>query len=197
MAAKTIVVDLDGTLWDSWPWYAKVISRISRVPARTIEHALANGANLVSLANEHAVSKSDLVSAAKNSAIDLDLYDGVCQTLKQLVARKTRLGIVSNLPGWLVRPLLISKEIEQYFESVATPRWGVPRKPSPLGIQLVLQELDSRLGARTWYVGDGCDDSEAARAAGVQFAWASYGYRTTSELHSSSVLESFEDVLFL
>lgn len=197
MAATTILVDLDGTIWDSRPWYAAEISRRSSVSAGTIQYELANGANLVHIAEEHEVSKTDLVNAARQNAGNLNLYDGVEQTLKTLVARKTRLGIVSNLPGWLVRPLLIAKDIDQHFNAVATPKWGVPRKPNPHGIERVLQELDSEPGARTWYVGDGCEDSKAAGAAGVEFAWASYGYHTSSAIHSSYVLESFEDVLLL
>ena len=51
--------------------------------------------------------------------------------------------------------------------------------------------------ARTWFVGDGAVDAEAAAAAGVRFAWASYGYYTEAPPGTAKVLERFEDVLQL
>ena len=92
MAAATIVDDLDGTIWDSRPWYAAEIPRRSSVSAATIEHELANGANLVHIAEEHKISKTDLVKAEKENATDLALYEGVYPTLKTLITSSQRTG---------------------------------------------------------------------------------------------------------
>ena len=196
MAAAILLLDLDGTVWDSRPWYAAAIARLSDASAAEIESELAGGANLVHMAREHGVSKARLVRAAREKTVSVELYGGVLQTLERLRERDTRMGIVSNLPGWLVEPLVESTGIDRYFAATATPRPGLPAKPSPHGIWRVLQEMGRDVDAETWLVGDGAADAEAAQAAGVQFAWASYGYESEPP-GAAKVLERFEDVLRL
>ena len=197
MAAATLLLDLDGTVWDSRPWYSAAIVRLSDASAREIETELAGGANLVRVAGEHGVSRARLVRAAREKPVSVDLYDGVRQTLERLRERETLLGIVTNLPGWLVEPLLESTGIDQYFAATATPRWGLPAKPKPHGIWKVLKQMGREADAETWFVGDGAADAEAAHAAGVQFAWASYGYESEPWSGAARVLACFEDVLQL
>ena len=152
---------------------------------------------MVHVARDHGVSKARLVRAARETTVSLELYDRVPQTLERLRARKTLLGIVSNLPGWLVVPLLESTGIDKYFAATSTPRPGLPAKPKPHGIRRVLQEMEREADAETWFVGDGATDGEAAQAAGVQFAWASYGYESEPPSGAATVLECFEEVLRL
>ena len=184
-------------MWDSRPWYAEAIARLSGGSALQVAGQLEAGANIVRVAKDHGVSNARLAQAAKEDGVPIELYDGVLQTLDSLRERGILIGIVSNLPGWLVRPLLQSTGIDKYVTATATPRRGVPAKPKPHGIQRVLQEMGRDANARTWFVGDGAVDAEAAVAAGVQFAWASYGYHTEAPPHTAKVLKRFNDVLRL
>ena len=58
MDRRTLLLDLDGTLWDSRPWYAEILAVLGGGPAKDLEQALASGANVVRLAQEAGVSRS-------------------------------------------------------------------------------------------------------------------------------------------
>ena len=197
MARRTLLLDLDGTLWDSRPLYAEILARVSGGSAAELENRLASGVTVVHLATERGVSRSRLARAAGNSAASLRLYDDALRTLDELTDRATPMSVVTNLPGWLVMPLVQATGIAGYFEAIVTPRAGVPAKPKPHGILRALQEMGREADVHTWLVGDGVADAAAARAAGVRFAWASYGYETAQPAGAETVLRSFGDVLRL
>ena len=199
MATATLLLDLDGTVWHSRPWYAGTIARLSGGSASEVKGRLEAGESIVQVAKDFRVSNARLAGAAREDAVSLELYEQVPQTLDSLREQGTSIGIVSNLPGWLVSPLLHSTGIEKYIAVTVTPQpWrGVPAKPKPHGIRKVLQEMGREADAQTWFVGDGAADAEAAKAAGVQFAWASYGYEREAPHGTAKVLECFDDVLQL
>lgn len=197
MAAETLLLDLDGTVWNSRAWYAATIACLSSASVSEIASRLKGGANVARVARESGVSNARLARAARENGTSIDLYECVVETLYRLRARATAIGIVSNLPGWLVRPLLESTGIDAYVSATMTPRPGVPAKPKPHGLRRVLEEMGRKPDPATWFVGDGEADAEAAGAAGVQFAWASYGYETRVPLGTVKVLEGFDDVLRL
>lgn len=170
---------------------------MSGVSLLQVESELEAGTNIVRVTKDHRVSTARLVRAAIENTDSLELYDRVLQTLDNLRGRGTMIGVVSNLPGWLVRPLLKSTGIGKYVAATATPRWGVPAKPNPHGIRQVLVEMDREVNPRTWFVGDGVVDAKAATTAAVQFAWASYGYEQEAPPGTAKVLGCFDDVLQL
>ena len=197
MVANTLLLDLDGTVWDGHAWYADTIAALSGTPATAIVARLAAGASVARALRDGGVSNARLARAARDHGASVGLYEGVLDTLERLRAGGSDIGVVSNLPGWLVRPLLASTGIGAYVEAIATPRPGVPAKPQPHGVARVLGELSRTAGAGTWFVGDGRTDAAAAQAAGVRFAWASYGYETEAPPGTDKVLARFEDTLEL
>ena len=197
MATAAIVLDLDGTVWDSRPWYAKTIARLSDESAARVERELQGGASIVRVAKDHGVSNARLARAAREDGGSIELYEGVLPTLDELRGKGTRIGIVTNLPGWLVRPLLESTGIGEYAVGVATPRRGIPAKPMPHGIRRVLAEMGREADLGTWFVGDTAVDAEAAEAAAVRFAWASFGYESVMPAGTRKVLVCFDEVLDL
>ena len=197
MAGPTLLLDLDGTIWDSRPWYVATIARLSGGPASEIETRLADGANVIRVADDHGLTRSRLVRSASGNTVPIDLYEGVRQTLDRLQERSTPMGVVSNLSGSLAAALLKAAGLEKYFAAVVTPRIGVPAKPQPHGIRKALAEMGRTLDKETWYVGDGTVDAVAANAAGVRFAWVSYGYEAKAPPGTHAVIVRFEDVLHL
>ena len=196
MAQRTFLLDLDGTLWDSRQWYAEALAQLSGSSATVIASRLKAGENLVKIAKEHGASKTRLVQIAKENGGSLQLYGGVLRALGQIQKRKDLIGVVTNLPGWLVLPLLEATGIEKYLDAVVTPQRGVPAKPSPRGIWKALECLDCKADPDTWYVGDSTADAKAAKAARISFAWASYGYEDKPP-EASQILKSFDEVLQL
>ena len=197
MAAATLLIDLDGTLWNSRPWYAETIARLSGGCSLQILRELEGGANVVRLAEAHGVTKSRLTRAVNDDGASMELYEGVLQTLPTLRQNGCVMGVVSNLPGWLAIPLLQTTGIESYFAATVTPRRGLPAKPKPHGIRQILSQMGREGNAMTWFVGDGVVDAEASLAAGVQFAWASYGYDAEAPSTTKRVLKRFDEVLDL
>ena len=176
MVAAALLIDLDGTVWDSRPCFATAIAELSGVSTEKILRQLSSGSNVVQLAHENGVNDRRLVGSLSDENIPLIVYDGVYETLVYLRERGTPMGVVSNLPRWLVDQLFERTNLGSYFDSVSTPRRGVPSKPRPNGIRITLRELGLEANSDIWFVGDTTTDSEAADAAGIRFAWASYGY---------------------
>ncbi len=197
MAAETLLLDLDGTVWDSRAWYADAIAELSDTPVSEIANRLDAGESIARVSRDCGVRDKSLTRAAKENGTSIELYAQVIDTLDRLQARGTVIGVVSNLSGWLARPLLDSTGVGAYVTATVTPRRGVPSKPKPHGIQKALKEIGRTAGAGTWFVGDGVTDAQAAQAAGVQFAWASYGYEADAPGGTARVLSGFEDILKL
>ena len=65
------------------------------------------------------VSKSAFRGLCQASA-KLALYPGVLPTLTNLVERGVLLGAVTNLPGWMVEPMLECHELDELLGSVVT-----------------------------------------------------------------------------
>lgn len=197
LVTRAVLLDLDGTVWDSRLWFAMVIARLSHCDESKIETQLADGANVIHLAKSYGVSKTRLVKEAIKNTDRLKIYYGVVETLNRLREHDTPIGVVSNLSGSLVTALLHSTGLEGHFATIVTPGRGIRAKPHPHGINRALREMEWENHPKTWYVGDGEVDARAAHAARVRFAWASYGYEKDEPEGVDAVIDRFEDVFHL
>ena len=149
------------------------------------------------VAGKRGVTKARLARAAEEDGGSVKLYEEVLATLNALRARGTPIGVVTNLPGWLARPLLQSTGVGVYAPAIAMPKAGIRAKPQPHGIRKVLADLGLAADRGIWFVGDGAVDAEAAEAASVRFAWASFGYESQMPPGTRRVLSHFDEVLDL
>lgn len=94
MARRTLLLDLDGTLWDSRPWYAEIIAQLSGGSAAQCERSLATGASIAQLVQKCGVSRVRFVRTVKENATSLRFCDGVRQTLDELRERRALMGVV-------------------------------------------------------------------------------------------------------
>lgn len=175
MAARAVVFDLDGTLWDSRPVFAHALSACSGSSEADLRQILDRGENVVRLARVCRASNSVLISGVNEVLSSAILYDGIDRVLAELSARDVALGTYSSLPEWIVRPMLEALRLRRYFRTMVCAG-NRTRKPNPEGILRLLR--DARLPAddRAFYVGDQPIDADTARRAGVRFAWSAYGY---------------------
>ena len=197
MAAETILLDLDGTVWDSRAWYGETIAQLSGAQTSEVIARLEAGESVAGVSRDYGVRDASLALAAKENCTSIRVYEGVHGTLDRLRKRGTRIGIVSNLSGWLAKPLLECTGIGAYAMATVTPRWGVPAKPKPHGIRKALKEMGQASAEGTWLVGDGLADAKAAQEACVRFAWASYGYEAIAPRGTHKVIADFDEVLQL
>lgn len=194
MAARALLFDLDGTVWDSFPWYAAVIAEKGGVI--DVEARLRAGTSILPVASECGLSRARFFRACATTAAPLHLYAGVVETLDALVVRGTPLGAVTSLPRQLAEVALRKTGLTSRFASVVDASHGGPYKPNPRPLRLALSQMGLVAGRDIYYVGDVATDGQAAHAAGLSFAWTSYGYGT-ADTEADAIINQFPDVLAL
>lgn len=192
MAGKVIICDLDGTIWDSYPCYAAALDTLGVCSATEGLKRLRAGENLIRLTRNAGITNARLTGHCLDSIGKLALYQKVHHTLEVCREKGVPLGIVTNLPAWLVTPLLDCIGIAKFF-GIAV---AAAKKPSPHGLVSAVSALNGKARTQVFYVGDTEGDSQAAAAAGVPFIWAAYGYGTEPDsLHAK--IQRFDQILEL
>jgi HAD superfamily hydrolase (TIGR01509 family) len=108
----------------------------------------------------------DEFAPAYVSSLRFEVLPGVVEALERLQALGLALAVVANWDLSLHR-LLGEVGLTRYFATIV----HAARKPAPDGLLRAFAELRIEPG-RALHVGDDGADERAARAAGVQFAWA-------------------------
>jgi HAD superfamily hydrolase (TIGR01549 family) len=195
MARLARLFDLDGTLWDSFPWYEAVLSQRGGLVAGEIERRLAAGASVMRLIDELGVSRTAFRQLAEDHADRIRGFDGAQEVMRALRARGVATAVVTSVPGWLAEIALKRLGLFEYMESVISASSGRGRKPGPGPVLGALEEIGLAPSRDHVYIGDGVNDALAARRAGVRFAWASWGYGAVDD--ADVVLASLGEVLAL
>jgi HAD superfamily hydrolase (TIGR01509 family) len=196
MAARAVLFDLDGTVWDSHPWLASLAANGNARRQDQLLAALRNRRPAATLLRDARIGRSAFAAAARGPH-RAALYPEVVATLDALTDNGTALGAVTNLPGWMANAMLAGLGLDDYFASVVTYERTRRRKPNPEPLLLALDELALRPSRNSWYVGDTAGDGEAAAAAGLSFAWASWGYAHAAPPQTDVHLHAFDGLLAL
>ncbi|MCL4796464.1 MAG: HAD family hydrolase [Bryobacteraceae bacterium] len=196
MAANAIIFDLDGTIWDSLPWYAKLLAGRNQRRELPLLARLQRGESVVTLASLAGISRSHLATKCLDETSSLQIYSGVRKTLQDLTARGTAMGVVTSLSGPIALAMLNGTGLAKFFSVVVHPGNCRASKSSGIPIRQALRELGLDPGSNIYNVGDRDEDARGATAGGVSFAWASYGYGGESPL-GCVVIDRFEDILLL
>src|SRR5437870_2736834 len=141
MAPTALSLDLDGTVWDSAPWYARIIGRLSAEPSQPAEERLRSGANVIRLIQDYGVSKQSFVLECAQEIKGLRLYPGVRETLSILLKKAVPIGAASSLPGSLVNPMLEGSALEPFFATVVHAGNCRPPKPNPRPLLMSFEGL--------------------------------------------------------
>jgi phosphoglycolate phosphatase len=193
MAARALLFDLDGTVWDSFPWYARALAGASAASYAQVLDELRRGASIVRLLARHGVRETEL----RRPSEALRLYPGVRNTLDTLTGLGVALAAVTNLPGRIVMPMLDATGLSASVSVVIHAGNCRPLKPHPRPILAAIDQLGMTRRDPIYYIGDLPADAEAAARAGVPFAWASYGYGKERPSAARVTLLRFADVLAL
>jgi HAD superfamily hydrolase (TIGR01509 family) len=194
MAYDAVLFDLDGTLWDSAPWYAALLEADAEAQER-LTIALRSGEpghSAAKLLRRAGYTNSSFTQRCKTRGESLRLFEGAAETLVSLQAAGVRLGAVTNLPRWVAEPMLRESRVTPLCQVLATWRPG-KGKPKPDLLLEAVTELATP-ASRAVYIGDSPTDALAADAAGMRFLWASWGYGETSP-PGCDVLGSWTELL--
>lgn len=219
---RALAFDLDGTLADSAPGLAQALDQALsalKLPAAGLQRItswIGNGADILM---ERALNWIQQQNPGHNTATVQQqqlrqlfdhyyqttatagtlLYDGVADTLQQLVAQRLPLALVTNKPSKFVAPVLQALHIDLYFSLVLGGDDVTMKKPHPEALHKVLDKFQIN-AQQLLFVGDSRNDILAAKAAGCPCAGMSYGYNYGEPIAQSNpdlVLDRFTDLLAL
>ena len=176
MAARALIFDLDGTIWDSASWFAHALAIETGGPIEPFERLLRGTGNIVAEISRTGIGRRSFLRGAFDRLGPPKVYPAARSTLDQLGIAGERLGVVTSLPGSIALPMLVACELEDAFGTIVHAGRCRTPKPHPRGIHMALQELGVNATPESFYVGDRLVDAEAADRAGVSFLWVSHGY---------------------
>ena len=113
-------------------------------------------------------------------------YDGIPQLLAELRSRGLKLAVYSN-KGDRFCGQLVEHYFPGVFHLIRGKVDGVPVKPDPIGLGLVMDALGAEQAA-TLYVGDSNVDMETARNGGLVSCGVTWGFRGRQELQEAGAV---------
>jgi AHBA synthesis associated protein len=177
MARDALLFDLDGTLADTHRWCAEALAGACTTTVDVIHSQITSRKPAIILAERLGVGRSRFLSACRAALPRLPLYPGAREALQQLHDRGRPLGLVTSQSPAVVRVIMEEPLLRKCFSSVVAAERGLRPKPAPDALLKALKQINVPPSRRVWYVGDHRNDQLTADAAGVRFAWASFGYR--------------------
>lgn len=215
---EVILFDLDGTLIDSAPDLALAINHMLTVLDRPtfsedlIRSWVGNGANVLvkrGLSGQSEIDEAideDLFTQAlqifldfykENLCVSTTLYPNVSVSLKVLKAQGYRLVLVTNKPYEFIAPILSVLKLDDLFELKLGGDSLPERKPHPLPLLHVSQQLKVNI-ENCLMVGDSKNDIIAAKAANMESIGLTYGYNYGEDIglhHPEAVFSDFADIV--
>lgn len=108
-------------------------------------------------------------------------YPGMPEALARLKAAGVSMGVLTNKPDGAARPI-VERYYPGVFDAVQGAMPGVPVKPAPGGVFLVMERLGGATRENTLFVGDSNVDIQTAKNAGLKSCGVLWGFRSQEEL---------------
>lgn len=108
-------------------------------------------------------------------------YDGIVEMLLELKEQGVLLAVLSNKPHLQTKDVVATFFAEDTFSEVYGQQEGIPRKPDPAAVHLILEKLGIN-PEKCLYIGDSDVDMQTGRAAGVPTVGVTWGFRTKEVL---------------
>lgn len=204
MNIDSIIFDLDGTLWDSSEavtvsWNQTIdklgvtrdkltVEDIKGIMGLTIEAIAAkffpnlDDKQRLDIVNQ--CCEDECLLLQETGAV---LFPKLEEVLKEL-SKKYKLFIVSNCQCGYIESFFKAHKLEKYFLDFENPgRTGLTKGEN---IKLIIERNNLK---NPIYVGDTAGDQKAAKAAGIPFVYARYGFGEVKEYDYT--IDSFEELL--
>jgi len=108
-------------------------------------------------------------------------YEGIVDMLQELKGQGVQLAVLSNKPHLQTKNVVATFFEEGTFTRVYGQQEGVPRKPDPQAVHMILEELGIQR-EECLYIGDSDVDMQTGCAAGVPAVGVTWGFRTKEVL---------------
>jgi len=187
---RAVLLDLDGTLADTAPDLARALNRVraeqglAPLPPEIARPHTSSGARGLLKAGFDITPESEGYRALrerfldfyeKDLCVETRLFDGILELIAKIRVRKLPWGIVTNKGKRFTEPLLRLLAVDHLAACVVSGDSTAHIKPHPAPL-LLAASLLSQPPANCVYIGDDLRDAQAARAAGMHFVAAGWGY---------------------
>lgn len=187
---RAVLFDLDGTFADTAPDLGRALNRmrseqsLEPLSIEMLRARASSGARGLLKAGFDVTPESEgyetlrerfLELYEENLCVDTRVFDGIPDFLAALQARGLPWGIVTNKAKRYTEPLLRQLGVDRLAACIVSGDSTPHIKPHPASL-LRAAELLALPPAACLYVGDDLRDIQAARAAGMRFFAAGWGY---------------------
>ena len=204
--ARTLLLDLDGTLVDTVPDLASALNRLMRaraLPSLSLAQvaAMVGDGIVVLVARAFAAWQREPDAAAvadftadyeTHVAVESTLYPDVLEALQGLTDEAWRLAVCTNKPERAARALLERLGLQPIISAVGGGDSFAVRKPDPGHLLATLARVDSGPVVdtlrRTVMIGDNRNDVLAAHGAGIPCIFAGWGYGSPEMADGSAAI---------
>ncbi len=120
------------------------------------------------------------------------LYDGIKETLEELVASSVKISVATNAPTPFAKRMLSHLGVDVMFDVIIGADKVKNSKPDPQMLNHILKyyKYDGKKDI-AWMVGDNSKDMLSAKAAGIESMFATWGFTPESD-HKIVVYEPKE-----
>ena len=199
-----VVFDLDGTLAATMKDIAASVNRTRRdyglpeQPVDLIVSYTGDGARKLLERSffDHPISwdeglKKMIRHYYDHPAENTSLYPGVAEGLDALKQAGWKLAVVTNKPGIVAREILKTLGIFKSLDDVIGGNDGFPLKPDPEVMLHLMKKYDAA-PVNSWVLGDNHTDMNSASNAGMNGAYATWGYGLPANTVYKIKVDSFE-----
>lgn len=201
-----IILDIDGTLWDTTPVVAKAWGEALKDRADIAWRPTADNlkqlfgrpmwaiaaAAFPELPSEEQMELMDRCCEYEEQALEKipgNVFEGVVETIKKL-SEKYPVCIVSNCQAGYIELTMRALDIENYITDFECP--GYSGLPKGENCKLVMERNGFTSAV---YVGDTQGDADAAAFAGIPFVFCEYGFGNAD--HYDHSIQKFSELLTL
>ena len=206
MKYDSIILDVDGTIWDTTPIVAKAWNKaieklypqVPRVTADILKGQFGKtmdiiGRNLFGeLTAEEQKKLLDQCCIEEQVALEQNeeeiTYEDVVETIRALAA-KVHVFIVSNCQAGYIELVIKKLCLEDYITDFEC--FGNNGLTKDKNIRLVVERNSLKAPV---YVGDTQGDLEACKLAGVPFIWAEYGFGKVEQDGIAGTIKKFSEL---
>jgi len=194
---KAIIFDLDGTLLDSMADIADSMNMVLEKagfpphPVAAYRYFIGDGMDVLvkrALPEDRRRPENLKICLAamqkvysRNWAAKTRPYPGIASLLNRCEAIGLKMGILSNKPDDATQATVDHFLLPEIFAAVHGARPNIPKKPDPLGAELMAGQMGVE-PEECIFMGDMPVDMQTAQAAGMYPVGALWGLRTSHEL---------------
>ena len=207
MKYDSIILDVDGTIWDTTPIVAKAWNKaiealfpgLPRVTADILKGQFGKTMDVIGRNLFGELSDADQATLLARCCVEEQFaleqneddiaYEGVVDTIRELAA-KVRVFIVSNCQAGYIELVIKKNRIDDCITDFEC--FGNNGLPKDKNIRLVVERNGLKAPV---YVGDTQGDLEACKLAGVPFIWGQYGFGKVDETEIAGKISRFKDLL--